>query len=162
MKDLRYGDGTFSFHGGNGSTILTNRRLASGVAFPHPAGRFRPGGFCFSSPGCWNCVCMEGFQIRKWVSVARAYVRFFSSPGQSATGRLVGVCHTIRDGVDSGGTGFPNLSLSVEHVGSGFPHVWGGIDSGYCLSSLTCWIGVSINEGVHIRDLNREATPTNQ
>ena len=31
-----------------------------GLGFPHRAGRFRPGGSPFSSPGCRNCRCMEG------------------------------------------------------------------------------------------------------
>ena len=32
-----------------------------GLGFPHFAGRYRPGGSAFSSPGCWSCRDMEGF-----------------------------------------------------------------------------------------------------
>ena len=37
-----------------------------GLRFPHPAGRYRPGGSAFSSPGCWSCRYMEGFILRGW------------------------------------------------------------------------------------------------
>ena len=37
-----------------------------GFRFPHPAGRYRPGGSEFSSPGCWSCRYMEGFLSRRW------------------------------------------------------------------------------------------------
>ena len=35
-----------------------------GLGFPHPAGRYRPGGSAFSSPGCWNCRDMDLFVTR--------------------------------------------------------------------------------------------------
>ena len=34
-----------------------------GLVFPHPAGRYRPGGPAISSPGCWSRRDTEGFQI---------------------------------------------------------------------------------------------------
>ena len=37
-----------------------------GLRFPHLAGRYRPGGSSFSSPGCWSCRDMEGFLNRGW------------------------------------------------------------------------------------------------
>ena len=37
-----------------------------GLEFPHPAGRYRPGGSAFSSPACWSCRFMEGFIMRGW------------------------------------------------------------------------------------------------
>ena len=37
-----------------------------GLRFPRPAGRYRPGGYLFSSPGCWSCRYLEGFLIRGW------------------------------------------------------------------------------------------------
>ena len=43
---------------------ISNQRV--GLGFPHPAGRYRPGGSLFSSPGCWSCSDMEGFLIRGW------------------------------------------------------------------------------------------------
>ena len=33
-----------------------------GLGFPHRAGRCRPGGTPFSSPGYRSCICVEGFQ----------------------------------------------------------------------------------------------------
>ena len=35
-----------------------------GLGFSHPAGRYRPGGSAFLSPGCWIFKDMEGFLIR--------------------------------------------------------------------------------------------------
>ena len=35
-----------------------------GVGFPHLAGRYRPGGSAFLSPGCLSCSDMEGFLVR--------------------------------------------------------------------------------------------------
>ena len=40
------------------------RNQPVGLGFPHDAGRYRPGGSPFSSPGCWSCRGMEGFLIR--------------------------------------------------------------------------------------------------
>ena len=34
------------------------------LGFSLRAGRYRPGGSPFSSPGCWSCRNMEGFMIR--------------------------------------------------------------------------------------------------
>ena len=36
-----------------------------GLGFPHPAGRYRPVGSVFSSPG-WSCRDMERFMTRGW------------------------------------------------------------------------------------------------
>ena len=36
-----------------------------GFGFPHPAGRYRPGGSPSWSPGSWSCRDMEGFLIRR-------------------------------------------------------------------------------------------------
>ena len=36
------------------------------LEFPHPAGRYRPGRYVFSSPGCWSCRYIEGFLLRGW------------------------------------------------------------------------------------------------
>ena len=35
-----------------------------GLGLPHLAGRHRPGGSTFSSPGCWSCTDVEIFLIR--------------------------------------------------------------------------------------------------
>ena len=37
-----------------------------GLRFPHPAGRYRPEGSSFSSPGSWSFTCMEVFLMRGW------------------------------------------------------------------------------------------------
>ena len=37
-----------------------------GLRFPHRAGRFRPEGSPFISPGCRSCACMERFMIWGW------------------------------------------------------------------------------------------------
>ena len=37
-----------------------------GLGFPHPAGRYRPGGSAFSSVASWSCGDMKGFLIRVW------------------------------------------------------------------------------------------------
>ena len=37
-----------------------------GLGFPHPAGRYRPGGSEFTFPGCWSCRDMDGFPTRGW------------------------------------------------------------------------------------------------
>ena len=55
--------------GGNSRRSLApcasaNQQPAKGVGFPHPAGRYRPGGCTFSSPGCRICTGMERFLIR--------------------------------------------------------------------------------------------------
>ena len=36
------------------------------LGFPNSAGRYRPGGPAFSSPGCWSCRDMDGRLIRGW------------------------------------------------------------------------------------------------
>ena len=36
---------------------ISNRPVVLG--FPHPAGRYRPGGSAFSSPSCWSCRDMD-------------------------------------------------------------------------------------------------------
>ena len=37
-----------------------------GLGFPHPAGRYRPGGPAFSTSGSWSCRDRERFMIRGW------------------------------------------------------------------------------------------------
>ena len=63
-----------------------------GLGFPHPARRYRPGGSPFSSPGCPNCTCMEGFLIRGWepilLGVRWLYVR---SPANQRSASEAGV-----------------------------------------------------------------------
>ena len=38
----------------------------AGLGFPRRAGRYRPGGSPFLSPGCRSCRCMEGYLSRGW------------------------------------------------------------------------------------------------
>ena len=47
-----------------------------GLGFPHPAGRYRPGGFAFSSPYGWSCRDMDGFLIRGWELIVPGDHRF--------------------------------------------------------------------------------------
>ena len=37
-----------------------------GLGFPHPSGRYRPGGSACTSPGSWSCRDMKGFLTREW------------------------------------------------------------------------------------------------
>ena len=41
---------------------ISNRPVELG--FPHPAGRYRPGGSTFTTPGCWSCRDMDGCLTR--------------------------------------------------------------------------------------------------
>ena len=75
----------------------------TGVGFPRRAGRYRPDGILFSSPGCWNWRCMAGFLIQRWDVILPEYggsstlakgttlpARWFYEPqpiSQSATSR---------------------------------------------------------------------------
>ena len=43
---------------------ISNRPVELG--FPHPAGRYRPGGSTFTTPGCWSCRDMDGCLTRGW------------------------------------------------------------------------------------------------
>ena len=43
---------------------ISNKPVMSG--FPHPAGRYRPGGSAFSSTGCLSCRDIKGFLTRRW------------------------------------------------------------------------------------------------
>ena len=47
---------------------------------PHHAGRFRPGGSPFSSPGCRSCRCMEIFLIPEWVLSSPGGADFIPEP----------------------------------------------------------------------------------
>ena len=49
-------------HGSREPQPVSNR--PAGFGFPHPAGRFRPGGSPFLFPGCRSCTDMEEFLIR--------------------------------------------------------------------------------------------------
>ena len=62
------------------------------LGFPHRAGRYRPEGSAFSSPGCWSCRDMEGFLIRGWELILPA-VALCTIPSESAISdrRVAGV-----------------------------------------------------------------------
>ena len=63
-----------------------------GLGFPHRAGRFRPGGSPFSSPGCRSCRCMQGFLIRGWEPVVPGWRwLYFRAPANQRTAGGVGV-----------------------------------------------------------------------
>ena len=44
-----------------------------GLGFPNPAGRYRPGGSAFMSPGCWSCKDMERLLTRGWELILPGY-----------------------------------------------------------------------------------------
>ena len=57
-----------------------------GLGFPHPAGRYRPGGSAFTSPASWICRDIDGFLTRGWELILPG-VRWLSTiPSQSASG----------------------------------------------------------------------------
>ena len=61
------------------------------LGFPHHAGRFRPGGSPFSSPGCRSCRCMEGFLIRGWDPVVPGWRwLYFRAPANQQSVSRVG------------------------------------------------------------------------
>ena len=85
-----------------------------GLGFPHPAGRYRPGGSPFSSPGCWSRRDMDGFLIRRRDSIL---------PGCGGT--------SLSRGATLGaGWGHEPQKISKQLVGWGFYTEWGGIDQG--------------------------------
>ena len=72
------------------------------VGFPHHAGRYRPGGSPFSSPGCWSSRYLEGSgdgilsspgaeRPQRWPEVRLSQRAGSMSPSQSAISRWVGV-----------------------------------------------------------------------
>ena len=52
-----------------------------GLGFSHRAGRYRPGGSLFSSPGCRSCNGIEGILFREWRPILPGVRSLFSSPG---------------------------------------------------------------------------------
>ena len=66
--DFLSGDGNLSPPGCAGSMydLQSISDRPAGLGFPHHAGRFRPGGSPFLSPGCRSCRRMEGFLNRGW------------------------------------------------------------------------------------------------
>ena len=101
---------------------ISNHPVALG--FPHPAGSYQPGGFAFSSPGCWSCRDMEGFLNRGWEVIL---------PGCGGTSALA--------------RGAPRAArwlhepqpISNHPVGMGFPHPAGRYPPwGSAVSSPDC------------------------
>ena len=64
---------------------------------PHRAGWYRPGGPSFSSPDCWRCGCMEGFQVQGWA--------LFSPGGAGSVNLRLGFLYHARR-CRPGGTSF--------------------------------------------------------
>ena len=85
------------------------------LRFPHPAGRYRPGGSACSSPGYWSRRDMEGFLTRGWE---------ISSPGVAGLRRLPEGQLSARAGSMS-----PSQSTIIQW-GWGFRILRGGIDPG--------------------------------
>ena len=81
-----------------------------GLGFPHPAGRYRPGGSAFSSPGCWSCRDMEGFLTRGWELIL---------PGCGGTSALA------RGATLAARWLHEPQPISNQPVGLGFPHLTG-------------------------------------
>ena len=96
-----------------------------GLGFPHPAGRYRPGGSAFSSPGCWSCRDMEGFLTRGWELIL---------PGCGGTSALA------RGATLAARRLRKPQPISDHPVGLGFPHPAGRYRPGRsAFSSPGCW-----------------------
>ena len=75
--------------------------------FPHPGGRYRPGGAEFTSPGCWSCIDMDGILTRGWELI-------FPGCGGTSTlaqGATLAACWLHEP-----------QPISSQPVGFGFPH----------------------------------------
>ena len=95
-----------------------------GLGFPHPAGRYRPGGSAFSSPGCWSCRDMEGFLTRGWELIL---------PGCGGTSALA------RGATLAARWLHERHPISNHPVGLGFPHPAGQyLPGGSSFSSPGC------------------------
>ena len=95
------------------------------LAFPHPAGRYRPGGSTFSSPGCWSCKFMDGFLNRGWKIILPGC----GGTSTLARGATLAACWIHEP-----------QPISSQPVGLGFPHPAerhrpGGSE----FSSPSCW-----------------------
>ena len=86
-----------------------------GLGFPHPAGRYRPGGSAFSSVASWSCGDMEGIlsgdgklsspgvaRPRCWPEGQLSLREGSMSPSQSAVTQWGWGFHTLRSGIDPG------------------------------------------------------------
>ena len=83
------------------------------LGFPHPVGRYRPGGSAFSLSGFYSCRDMERFPIRRWMLIlpgcreTSALARGKLSPRASSMGPIQSAItqwgwgfHTLRGGID--------------------------------------------------------------
>ena len=83
------------------------------LGLPHLAGRSRPGGSSFSSPGCWRS--MDGFLNRGWELII---------PGCGGTSALTRGATLATRWLHE------PQPISNHPVGLGFPHLRGGIHPG--------------------------------
>ena len=97
-----------------------------GLGFPHPSGRYRPGGSACTSPGSWSVRDMEIFLIRGWENIL---------PGCGGTSALArGVTLAARWLHEP-------QPVSNHPVGLGFPHRAGRYrPGGSSFSSPGSWI----------------------
>ena len=107
-----------------GHKPISNRQV--GLGFPHLAGRCRPGGSAFSSPGCRTCRDMERFLIREYEIIP---------PGCTGTSALA------REPTFAARWLHERQQKSHHPVGLGVPHPAGRYRlGGSAFSSPVCWI----------------------
>ena len=120
-----------------GLSVLRHKYVGLGI--PHRAGRYRPGGSPYSSPGRRSCRRMEGFLIRGWDPMTLSSPDAagprrcpegqlsprvgYMSPSQSANGRWGWGFHTVRVGIDLGNHRFRPRVVRVVGIWKGF---WSG------------------------------------
>ena len=104
-----------------------------GLGFPHPAGRYRPGGSAFSSVASWSCGDMEGIlsgdgklsspgvaRPRCWPEGQLSLRAGSMSPSQSAITQWGWGFYTLRGGIDPGDMRYCPRVVGVVHVWKGF------------------------------------------
>ena len=104
-----------------------------GLGFPHPAGRYRPEGSAFTSPGCWSYRDIDGFLTRGWKLVLpRCGGTSALAPGAPLAARWLHEPQPISS--QPVGLGFPHPAGRYRPRGSavgwGFHILRGGIDPG--------------------------------
>ena len=107
-----------------------------GLGFPHRARRYRPGGYLFSSPGCWSLRGRKDFSSgdetlsspgaegsRCWPEGPLSTHAGSMSLSQSATSQWGSSFHTVRGGIDPGDLRFRPRAVGVVRT---WKYVWSG------------------------------------
>ena len=104
-----------------------------GLGFPHRAGRFRPRGSQFSSPGCRSCKGVEGFMIRGWNPIVPGWRWLYArAPANQHSSGGVGV-NTPWGAVSTRGTtvfvsGFSEFRCMEGFLNRGWVNILPGCD----------------------------------